>query len=123
MARGKVLRGSFTSSLMAQSSSMPVKANAILDQKLSLSIFGGQSGKADFQEKCVTLPRCNTRYVPMPTSISKGTYVETPPAFCSHLPMFRPTKLKPTATARRPKEAQSRYFGLAASQAYFAPPM
>ena len=38
-ARGSVRRGSRTSSLMAETSSRPVKAKAICDQKLTVSQF------------------------------------------------------------------------------------
>ena len=30
----------------------------------------------------------------MPINISKGKYVETPPAFCNHLPMFNPDNVQ-----------------------------
>ena len=37
----------------------------------------------------------------MPASISSGTYVPMPPAFCSHLPMFSPMMFRNTATKSR----------------------
>src|SRR5579864_2548829 len=87
-ARGKVRRGSLISSLIAETSSNPVKANAICDQKFTVSQL--QCGIMFDTVKCVTEP-CRDHNTPAtPHKINKGIYVETPPAFCSHLPMFRP---------------------------------
>jgi len=53
-ARGSVRRGSRTSSLMEATSSRPVKANAICDQKLTVSKF--HVGIILDQVKCVADP-------------------------------------------------------------------
>ena len=53
-ARGSVRRGSRTSSLIADTSSSPVKAKAICDQKFTVSQF--QVGIMLAQVKCVTEP-------------------------------------------------------------------
>ena len=53
-ARGKVRLGSRTSSLMAETSSSPVNANAICDQKLTVSQF--QAGSMFWNVKCVAEP-------------------------------------------------------------------
>src|SRR6267143_1895626 len=44
----------------------------------------------------------------MPTSISKGIYVDTPPAFCSHFPTLSPMIFSTTATKSSAKEPTSK---------------
>src|SRR5579864_9717157 len=88
IAFGRVRCGSRTSSLIAETSSNPVNANAICDQKFTVSQL--QCGIMFDTVKCVTEP-CRDHNTPAtPHRINRGIYVETPPAFCSHLPMFRP---------------------------------
>ena len=53
-ARGSVRRGSRTSSLIADTSSSPVNANAICDQKFTVSQF--HVGIMFFNVKCVAEP-------------------------------------------------------------------
>jgi hypothetical protein len=53
-ARGSVRRGSRTSALIAETSSSPVNANAICDQKLTVSQF--HTGRMFAQVNCVTEP-------------------------------------------------------------------
>src|SRR5208282_5222470 len=99
IARGNVLRGSRTSSLMAEHNSNPANANAICGQKFTVPKF--QTGSMLDHVKCTCGPLVRHVYTPRPTSISNGRYVHTPPAFCSHLPMFRPMIFSTTATNSR----------------------
>src|SRR5438045_8495976 len=87
-ARGNVRCGSRTSALMHETNSRPVNANAICDQKFTVSQF--HVGQTLPGLKCVTEP-CRAHSKPAtPTSISSGKYVPAPRAFCSHFPTFRP---------------------------------
>src|ERR1700730_15048422 len=85
-ARGSVRCGSRISSLIAETSSHPVNAKAICDHKFTVSQF--HEGLIVAQVKCVTDPLRKQTTAAITTSISKGVYVETPPAFCSHFPIF-----------------------------------
>ena len=59
IARGNVFRGSRISSLIDDTSSIPVNANAICGQKFTVS--QSQCGRMLLQVKCVTDPcRCHT---------------------------------------------------------------
>src|SRR5438445_9938837 len=101
-ARGKVRCGSRTSALIAETSSRPVNAKAICDQKFTVSQF--HTGITLPKLKCVTEP-CRTNSKPATaTSMSKGRYVATPPAFCSHLPILSPRSEEHTS------ELQSRQY-------------
>ena len=119
-ARGSVLRGSRTSSLMAETSSSPVKAKAICDQKLTVSQF--HVGSMFWTVKCVAEPCLKQTIAAMTASITRGTYVPTPPAFCNHLPTFSPTMFSTTATRSMARETVSRNVRSCASAAP-RPPM
>ena len=93
IARGNVRCGSRTSSLIAETSSRPVNANAICGQKFTVS--QSQCGSIAAHVKCVTDPCRAHSSSATPTIIISGTYVPTPPAFCSHLPMCKPDDVQP----------------------------
>src|SRR5882762_6966624 len=78
-ARGSVFCGLRTSWLIAETSSSPLNANAICDQKFTVSQF--QTGNMLARVNCVTDPCFTHRIAAMPSSASSGKYVDTPPAF------------------------------------------
>src|SRR5467141_4117741 len=120
-ARGSVFCGSRTSWLIAETSSSPLNANAICDQKFTVSQF--QTGNMLDHVKCVTDPCFIHRIAATPSSASKGKYVDTPPAFCSHLPTFSPMIFSPTATTSMPTETESKNVRFCESAAPFSPIM
>ncbi len=120
MARGKVLRGSRTSSLMVETSSNPVNANASCGQKFTESQF--HRGHMPAQVKCVTEPCARHIANAMATRISSGRYVHRPPAFCSHLPMRRPMMFRYTAAKRSTNEPASKNVRFCARYAEPIPP-
>src|SRR6267154_4080138 len=73
-ARGRVRRGSRISPLIAETSSRPVNANAICDQKFTVSQF--QVGITFAQVNCVTEPFFSQSTVATPIKITSGKYVE-----------------------------------------------
>jgi hypothetical protein len=115
IARGNVLRGSRTSSLIVETSSKPANANAICGQKFT--VFQSQCGQMLLPVNCVTEPcRCQIMAATR-TKIIKGRKVDTPPAFCSHFPMRNPMMFMNTATNRSTKEPISRNVRFCASGA------
>src|SRR5262249_23415642 len=114
-ARGNVRCGSRISSLIAETSSRPVNANAICDQKFTVSQF--HVGFIAAQVKCVTDPLRDQISPAITTSISSGAYVDTPPAFCSHLPMFNPMMFSATATINKANDTTNRNVRFCASSA------
>src|SRR5258708_16693423 len=70
-ARGSVRRGSRTSALIVETSSNPVNANAICDQKLTVSQF--HTGKMFAQVNRVTEPWRSHRIPAIAARISNGT--------------------------------------------------
>src|SRR5260370_36059388 len=79
-ARGSVFCGLRTSWLSADTSSSPLNANAICDQKFTVSQF--QTGNILARVNCVTAPCFTHKIAAMPSSARSGKYVDTPPAFC-----------------------------------------
>src|ERR1700724_57915 len=120
IALGRLRCGSRTSSLSAETSSSPVNANAMCDQKFTVSQF--QCGSIAATVKCVTEPCLDQSTSATPTIITNGTYVPTPPAFCSHLPMCSPTIFNHTATTSNANDPTRRNVRLCASHAVPAPP-
>src|SRR3989449_10008925 len=103
-ARGSVLRGSLTSWLIAETSSRPVNVNAICDQKLTVSQL--QCGSMFAQVNCVADPWQQHSIAARQVKINSGTYVPTPPAFCSHFPIFSPMMFRYTATPSRTNDPE-----------------
>ena len=90
-----------------------MNANASCGQKFTESQF--QCGSMLAQVKCVTEPcRCHTSAA-APTSISSGTYVPTPPAFCSHFPIRKPIIFRYTATNSSANDPTSKNVRFSAS--------
>src|SRR5882762_9435802 len=71
-ARGRVRLGSRISPLIAETSSSPVNANAICDQKFTVSQF--QVGIMPATVKCVADPSFTPSPAEMPPKITSGTY-------------------------------------------------
>src|SRR5215475_13240223 len=78
-ARGNVLRGLRTSSHMQETSSSPLNAKAICDQKFTVSQF--QVGIMFATVKCVSDPCLIDSTAPITTRMLSGAYVAAPPAF------------------------------------------
>src|ERR1700688_5013891 len=120
IARGNVRCGFFTSSLIAETSSSPANANASCGQKFTVSQF--QCGIIAATVKCVTDPWRDHSSSATPTIIISGTYVPTPPAFCSHLPICKPIMFRNTATNNITNEPTSKNVRFSASHAALEPP-
>ena len=121
IARGKVFRGFFTSSLIDETSSSPPNANAICGQKFTVSQF--QCGWMLLQVNCVVDPWRYQTHAAATISIIKGTNVPTAPAFCSHLPTRSPMMFMNTATKNSANDPASKNERFCASGAYPIPPM
>src|ERR1700735_1748613 len=121
IARGKVFRGFFTSSLIDDTSSSPANANTICGQKFTVSQF--QCGWILLHVNCVTDPCRFQTQAAATISIVNGRNVATAPTFCSHFPTRRPTIFIATATKKSANDPASRNDLFCAKGAYPIPPI
>src|ERR671937_383082 len=121
IARGTVRRGLTISSPIVDPLSMPPKAKAIVDQKItSLRLMLGTSAAAVIGVADPNRPAATT---PNTMRNRSGTHAAAAPTLFSHLPTFSPTRFRSTAIERPTIDTAMKYGPLVESDCHDGPPM
>src|SRR6478752_7588596 len=107
MARGTVRLASTISSPIVEALSTPAKAKAIVDQKMTS--LRPVLGMSELMVIGVADPYFIHEKNPNASSSDSGTHAASAPMFVIHLPMFSPTMLRTTATARPATDTARKY--------------
>ena len=91
---------------MKEAASSPVRAKAMVDQKIRS--FRWTPGSSAAGVKAVADPNRLQASAPMPRRASAASQRETAPTLLSHLPMFSPTRFSQVASPRPRSDAMTK---------------
>src|SRR5436305_8895253 len=106
---------------MVDAPSTPPKANATVDQKKMF--LKSSEGKTVDVVKWVADPKRNQAIDPMTISMSAGSHEPTAPKLCSHLPIFKPTRLSVKPSIKPASATMMKYALFVERCCQRAPPM